>query len=89
MDIDEDDDFYAPEEPVFATPNAPSGHVLSVSTGTNAAGADGNHDEDLEEGEEEEPDVLSSPVSLTSSTSSCFPNKKLDISAKLMVCSIA
>jgi pre-mRNA 3'-end-processing factor FIP1 len=46
MDIDDDDDFYAPEEPVTqAAPEQPS-------TGPTATG--NQRDEDLEEGEEED-----------------------------------
>ncbi|KAI0101472.1 Fip1-domain-containing protein [Nemania sp. FL0031] len=51
MEIDDDDDFYAPEEP---TTILPSQSVEGASAIANATSTELHHDEDLEEGEEED-----------------------------------
>ncbi|KAI8631896.1 Fip1 motif-domain-containing protein [Xylariaceae sp. FL1651] len=48
MDIDDDDDFYAPEEPITQSAESTSATVAT------AARTEPPHDEDLEEGEEED-----------------------------------
>ena len=48
MDMDEEDDFYAPEEPEVQTESAPPSAPVATETKTEAA------NEELEEGEEED-----------------------------------
>jgi pre-mRNA 3'-end-processing factor FIP1 len=52
MDVDEDDDFYAPEEPSVPVEHKTNA-VPSTPVGTGAAKSDSRAD-DLEEGEEED-----------------------------------
>ncbi|KAI1123455.1 Fip1-domain-containing protein [Nemania abortiva] len=56
MEIDDDDDFYAPEEPTTVPTQsaeaAPAG--ANTANAPNASSAELHHDEDLEEGEEED-----------------------------------
>ncbi|KAI3320174.1 Fip1-domain-containing protein [Xylariaceae sp. AK1471] len=52
MDIDDDDDFYAPEEPT--TQSAESASAAAANANANNAPTELQQDEDLEEGEEED-----------------------------------
>jgi pre-mRNA 3'-end-processing factor FIP1 len=52
MDIDDEDDFYAPEEPTIHS--AESASAAAANANTNDAPTEPQQDEDLEEGEEED-----------------------------------
>ncbi|KAI0403790.1 Fip1-domain-containing protein [Xylaria palmicola] len=54
MDIDDDDDFYAPEEPTQPAEGSSGAAATATNTASNAAPAASHRDEDLEEGEEED-----------------------------------
>lgn len=52
MEIDDDDDFYAPEEPIMQSVDNTT--APGAAANANAAPTGPQHDEDLEEGEEED-----------------------------------